>query len=109
MHDQKKPGGRDSSGPITSNINPNYADQSVDNERLELIQTGLTCLQKDHNNAILTFNTAYLALLIDSFKKCQKNSPLPHLMLAHIDDEVRSLFERVLTELARLTKLQKMT
>ena len=31
------------------------------------------------------------------------------MMLTHIDDEVRSLFERVLTELARLTKLQKMT
>lgn len=70
VHEEKKPGVRDSSGPIRSNINPNYIDQSVDNERLELIQTGLTCLQKDHNNAILTFNTAYLALLIDSFKKC---------------------------------------
>lgn len=31
------------------------------------------------------------------------------MMLTHIDDEVRSLFERVLTEVAKLAKLQKMT
>jgi ABC-type transporter Mla MlaB component len=93
---------QDDSPDLTEKTNPNQDD------KLELIQTGLTILQKDHNNAIITFNSAYLVLLVDAYKKCQKNKPLPHMMLSSIDDEVRSLFERVMIELAKIIKLQRM-
>lgn len=55
----------------------------------------------------MSFNTAYLTLLVDSFKKCQRNNPLPGVMYKLIDDEVRSLYLRVMDELIRLTRTNK--
>jgi hypothetical protein len=63
-----------------------------------MIQTGLTTLQKDHNNAILTFNVSYLVLLVEQYRKLQRKKPLPHLMRAVIDDEIRTLIERMVTD-----------
>lgn len=43
----------------------------VQSEQAELVQTGLTCLQNEHNNAILSFNVAYLVVLVDAYRRTQ--------------------------------------
>jgi len=41
----------------------------VESEQCEIIQMGLSCLQNEHNNAILSFNIAYLVVLVDAFRR----------------------------------------
>jgi len=44
-----------------------------DEETTEAARIGLASLQKDPEKAISTFNTAYLVILVDSYKKLTKD------------------------------------
>ena len=51
--------------------NTSYHANDEETDQHEIIHTGLTCLQKDHNNSIISFNTAYLVVLVDAFRRTQ--------------------------------------
>lgn len=43
----------------------------VQSDQAELIQTGLSCLLNDHNRAMITYNVAYLVVLVDAYRRTQ--------------------------------------
>ena len=73
----------------------------------EVVQTALTSLQKQPNEAITQFNIAYLVLLADSYKRTTEVGLAPDsiedpielsfsaYLLPHVDEEMRQLFTRV--------------
>jgi hypothetical protein len=73
----------------------------------EVVQTALTSLQKQPNEAITQFNIAYLVLLADSYKRTTETGLAPDsiedpielsfsaYLLPNVDEEMRQLFTRV--------------
>lgn len=105
------------------------ADQTYQTKKLlkeqeeqptEAVQTALTSLQKQPNEAITQFNIAYLVLLADSYKKTTEvglfpdspedpvEIPFSVYLLRIVDEEMRQLFTRVTCQLSDLPQAVKL-
>jgi hypothetical protein len=105
------------------------ADQTYQTRRLlkeqeenptEAVQTALTSLQKQPNEAITQFNIAYLVLLADSYKRTTEVGLAPDsieepielsfsaYLLPLVDEEMRQLFTRVTCQLSDLPQTVKL-
>ena len=92
-----------------------------ENDQSQVIQTGLTYLQQKHNESIKNFNTAYVVVLVEAYRRTQilslaaeydfkfETNPLTHAINKCLDFEIQDHIERVIQALAKLPAANDLT